>query len=84
MPDGSIVEIVVWQLPNPTPERLHGLKYRLNYSLANGTTVVRFDNELGKGDHKHVRGIEYPYQFKSLERLLADFRKEVREQGGNI
>ncbi len=80
--DGSIAEIVVWQLPNPTPERPHGLKYRLNYSLPDGTTAVRFDNELGKSDHKHIQGVEYPYKFESLEKLLADFRKEVKKQGG--
>lgn len=84
LPDGSIVEIVIWQLPHPTTERPHGYKYRLNYSLANGTTIVRFDNETGKGDHKHILGIEYPYQFKSIDQLLADFRKDINEHGGMI
>lgn len=84
LPDGSIVEIVVWQLPSPTTERPHGLKYRLNYSLSDGTSVVRFDNELGKGDHKHIRDVEHPYQFTTLEKLLSDFTKKVREQGGKI
>ncbi len=84
LPDGSVIEIVVWRLPYPTRERPHGFKYRLNYSLPDGTTAVRFDNELGKGDHKHIQGVEYPYKFESLERLLTDFREEVREQGGKI
>lgn len=84
LPDGSIIEIVVWQLPNPTPERPHGYKYRLNYSLPDGTTLVRFDNETGKGDHKHIREIEYPYQFESIDKLLTDFVESVKEQGGGI
>ncbi len=84
LPDGSVIQIMVWELPYPTPERPHVLKYRLNYSLPDGTTVVRFDNEVGKGDHKHVRGIEYSYKCESLEKLLIDFRKEVREQGGKV
>lgn len=84
LPDGSMVEIVVWQLPCPTPERPHGYKCRLNYSLPDGTTLVRFDNEAGKGDHKHIRGIEYPYRFETVDKLLTDFRKDIREQGAEI
>jgi len=83
-PDGSVAEIVVWQLPHPTSERPHGLKYRLNYSLPDGTTAVRFDNELNKGDHVHIHGVERPYKFESLERLLADFRKAVKTRGNKI
>ncbi len=82
--DGSVAQIVVWQLPHPTPERPHGLKYRLNYSLPDGKTVVRFDNELGKGDHVHIHEIEQPYKFESLDKLLADFRKAVKAHGGKI
>lgn len=82
--DGSVVQIMVWQLPKPTVERPHGLKYRLNYSSSEGATIVRFDNELGKGDHKHILDVEYPYKFESLEKLLADFQKEIEEQGGRL
>ena len=41
--------MVLWQLPKPTKDRPHGLKYRLYYGLADGTCVVRYDNETGKG-----------------------------------
>jgi hypothetical protein len=59
------VEMVLWQLPTATPERPHGLK-------------VRYDNETGKGDHRHVGAdeIEQPYAFTTVERLIADFRAE--------
>ena len=30
-PDGAIREMVLWQLPRPTKDRPHGLKYRLYY-----------------------------------------------------
>ncbi|WP_366949727.1 DUF6516 family protein [Geobacter sp.] len=26
-----------------------------------GTCLVRYDNERGKGDHKHLQGTEQPY-----------------------
>lgn len=35
-PDGAIREMVLWQLPRPTKDRPHGLKYRLYYGLADG------------------------------------------------
>lgn len=76
-PDGSILEIVIWQIPEPTPSRPHGLKYRLNFSLPDHTTLVRFDNETEKGDHKHIRGIEQPYKFSTREQLIRDFYADI-------
>jgi hypothetical protein len=37
-----------------------------------------FDNERGKGDHKHIREVETPYVFESVEKLTADFMEAVR------
>ncbi|MGH8652183.1 MAG: toxin-antitoxin system TumE family protein [Gammaproteobacteria bacterium] len=50
--DGRVIQRIVWQLPEPTPERPHGLKYRL-YCGKEGRCIVRYDNETGKGDHVH-------------------------------
>lgn len=47
--DGSIVEVVVWELPEPLPPSTHRFKYRLFYGAA-GVCRVRYDNERGKGD----------------------------------
>ncbi len=80
--DGSIMEIVIWQLPYATEERQHGLKYRLNYSLPDGTCCVRYDNELNKGDHKHIGTNEQPYVFKSIEQLFTDFFSDIVANGG--
>ena len=74
--DGSIVEIVVWQLAEPVQPCSHGYKYRLYYG-ADGLCRVRYDNERGKGDHRHLGHREEPYEFVSLARLLADFRRDV-------
>jgi len=74
--DGAIVEIVVWRLTEPLLPCAHLYKYRL-YFGANGICRVRYDNELGKVDHRHVGGAELPYQFLSLEKLLDDFQHDV-------
>jgi len=66
----------IWQLPESTTERLHGLKYSLVYIL-NGERVVGYDNERGKGDHKHVQGKELSYQFANVDQLIADFKADI-------
>lgn len=80
--DGVKVDMVIWQLPMPTPDRPHGLKYRL-WAGQDGKTLVRYDNERGKGDHKHVgeADVEKPYRFVSLSQLVADFFADI-EKGG--
>lgn len=76
--DGSIIQAVVWELPIPLSGSLHRFKYRLSYGK-DGICLVRFDNEQGKGDHKHIKGIESPYLFKDIPTLLKDFREAIRE-----
>jgi hypothetical protein len=75
--DGSIVEIVVWEIPEPLLPCTHLYKYRLYYGAA-GVDRVRYDNELGKGDHRHVQGIEEVYVFSNLDALLNDFQRDVQ------
>lgn len=74
--DGSIVELAVWKLGEPVRPCTHLYKYRL-YFGARGVCRVRYDNERGKGDHRHIGGIEAPYRFASIPQLLADFRRDV-------
>lgn len=78
LPDGGIVEMVIWKVPEPVPPTTHGLKYRLFYGI-NGERVVGYDNERGKGDHRHVRGRETSYRFVSAEKLMADFLADVEK-----
>jgi len=77
--DGAIREMVFWQLPEKKAEKPYSLKYRLYYGLADGTCMVRYDNEAGKGDHRHFRGQEKPYQFKDVETLVADFLEDIEK-----
>ncbi len=77
--DGSIREMVLWQLPDKTSDRPHGFKYRLFYGPSDGTCLVRYDNETGKGDHRHFQGHEEIYQFKNVENLVADFLADIQK-----
>jgi len=75
--DGAIVEMVLWQVPLPVPPSTHGLKYSLFYGRP-GVREVGYDNERGKGDHRHFLGVETVYEFHSVEQLMADFWFDVR------
>lgn len=79
LPDGSVVEMTIWQLPLASAERPHGLKYSLFYGRS-GERIVGYDNEAGKGDHRHVRGIEEAYAFTDVDTLMADFLDDVRKE----
>jgi hypothetical protein len=76
---GAIVQIKVWRLPEATEERPHGLKNSLFYGRT-GERVVGYDNEAGKGDHRHNREREEPYPFTTYQNLLADFWQDVRKE----
>lgn len=76
--DGAIVEVVIWELPEPLPPSMHSYKYRLFYGTA-GEERVRYDNERGKGDHRHIGGKEEAYAFSSIDRLLDDFECDIRD-----
>jgi hypothetical protein len=79
--NGAMREMVLWQLPKTTAKNPHGLKYRLYYGLADGTSIVRYDTETGKGDHKHKkRDQEEPYQFKDVKTLVVDFLIDVEKE----
>lgn len=75
--DGGIVEITIWRLPSADSERPHGLKYSLYYGKS-GERLVGYDNERGKGDHRHFLGREEPYTVVSADQLIADFMADVR------
>ena len=79
--DGSIVEMKIWRVPSPVPPTTHGLKYSLFYGRP-GVRDVCYDNERGKGDHRHFKGAETPYEFSTVERLMSDFWSDVRSLRG--
>jgi hypothetical protein len=44
--------------------------------------IVGYDNERGKGDHRHFKGRESAYRFVSVERLVDDFLADVNKVRG--
>jgi hypothetical protein len=80
-PSGLIIEAIIWQLPGPTADRPHGLKYRL-YCGRDSNCIVRYDNETGKGDHVHYSDCEQPYNFISLGQLVRDFYADIERLTG--
>ncbi|MGQ9370766.1 toxin-antitoxin system TumE family protein [Azospirillum sp. ST 5-10] len=75
-PDGDVADMVVWRVPTPVPPTTHGLKYRFAY-VAGGRRVLGYDNERGKGDHRHVGDAEEPFRFVSVDDLLERFIADV-------
>jgi len=80
--DGAIVELVIWRIPSPVPPSIHGLKYRLFYGRP-GVREVGYDNERGKGDHRHFQGVETAYVFSTVEQLMVDFWSDVHALRGD-
>ena len=74
--ENAFVEMVVWRLDSAVLKSHHVFKYRLAL-VVDGNCVLRYDNEAGKGDHKHIDDREIPYPFTTPEALLADFWKDV-------
>ena len=80
--DRAIREMVLWKIPKVTKDRAHGFKYRLYYGLPDGTWLVRYDNESGKGDHRHFGKQEAPYLFVDVETLVSDLLKDIEKVRG--
>ena len=74
--NGGFAEYVVWLLPEPLPPSGHLYKYRLAY-VNDGKCVVRYDNERGKGDHRHFGDEETQYDFSTPRKLVADFEADI-------
>ena len=74
--EDAFAEIVIWRVPRALKGSSHQFKYRLALVVA-GECVLRYDNEAGKGDHRHVGDTESMYSFSSYEKLLADFWADV-------
>ena len=72
----AFAEVVVWRVQEPVQPSSHTFKYRLAY-VVRGECVVRYDNERGKGDHRHVGGRETPYVFTTPGQLMADFESDL-------
>ena len=74
--ESAFAELVLWRLPKPLKGSAHAFKYRLAY-VVRGACVLRYDNEVGKGDHRHFGRRESSYAFTTPDQLIADFQKDI-------
>lgn len=72
------IETVVWRVPSSVSGSSHVYKYSPAY-VVGGVCRVRYDNEAGKGDHKHIDDRESAYRFTSVEALMSDFLRDVQD-----
>ena len=72
----AFVKLVIWRVQEPVRGSGHAYKYSLAL-VSKGVCVLRYDNEAGKGDHKHVGGQEVAYRFIDLAKLQIDFWNDV-------
>ena len=75
--ENAFAELVIWQLQTPLAGSSHSFKYRLAF-VVDGRCVLRYDNEAGKGDHRHVGRAESGYGFSTPRQLMADFFDDIR------
>lgn len=73
----AFAELILWRVPTPVTGSTHEYKYRLAY-VVDGLCVVRYDNEFGKGDHRHFGEAESRYSFTTPEALFAAFEQDAR------
>ena len=72
------MDIKVWRVPRNVRGSEHDFKYSLAL-ICDRKCVLRYDNEAGKGDHKHLGDRQVAYRFVSIEQLQRDFWKDVEE-----
>ena len=72
----AFAELVLWQLQKSAAGSTHQFKYRLAY-VVDGVCVVRYDNEVGKGDHRHFGEKESAHPFETPDKLIADFQRDI-------
>ena len=74
--EDAFAEVAIWWVSRPVSPSRHSFKYRLAYVVAS-QCVLRYDNERGKGDHRHVGTVEAPYVFSTPDQLMADFNADI-------
>jgi Family of unknown function (DUF6516) len=73
----AFAELVIWQLAQPLAGSTHAFKYRLAF-VVKGTCVLRYDNEAGKGDHRHWNAQESSYRFTTPSQLMTGFFEDIQ------
>lgn len=66
----------LWLVPRPVRGSRHLFRYSLSYGR-DGQRLIGYDNEPGKGDHRHYGNHQEPYKFTGPEHLIADFLADL-------
>lgn len=74
--DDAFQQLVIWRVPTQVRGSTHAFKYRLAL-VVNDVCVMRYDNEAGKGDHKHIGEEQAAINFVDLPTLLEEFDADV-------
>jgi Family of unknown function (DUF6516) len=74
--EAAFAGLVLWQVPKPVAGSTHRFKYRLAY-VVRDVCVLSYDNEVGKGDHRHYGDKESIYKFTTPDQLVADFQRDI-------
>lgn len=80
-PYRTIVEMAIWCIPTSSLGSRRSFKVSLFYGRQ-GERIVGYDNERGKGDHRHLDGREEPCDFSTVEILVADFLADIKRARG--
>ena len=72
----EISEVNAWKVPKSRvcPE---GISYRMAF-IRDGKKILGYDNNTHEGHHKHVLSKKSKIVFTSLEKLFAQFMKEIK------
>lgn len=76
--EGLTAHVRLWLLPAPVPGSAHRFKYSFAF-VCDEVCAVRYDNERGKGDHRHFGQEEFDHDFIDIRTLDRDFWRDVRE-----
>ena len=80
--EGNLTEFVIWEIPGQQ-RGAERVRYRLAFVRRGELTpAVLYDNHDPKGHHRHLGGVEEPYEFVDVDGLLADFASDVRRVTG--
>lgn len=82
----AFVQLRVLELPEPVRGSEHLFKYSLAL-VVDDVCLLRYDNEAGKGDHRHTKARgkgaklrEERYRFSDVDTLQTDFWHDVGRQ----
>src|SRR5207249_8603986 len=77
--DGDIIELAIWSVPL-SPKQPAGVRYRLAFIRRDAADpAVLYDNHHPKGHHRHVEGVEGPYDFATSRSCSRTSRRTFRE-----